>query len=357
MTRREALTLLALANPGTDGPLPPVSALLARTLRLDPGSLNTDWFGTCLVHGLLAWSQRGFPEAGQFARRWLDFHLAHKGLSPYSGNRSRVVEAGGIVLTTYAGHFGLAFPCFELFRQFRDQRARRICLDIARIILHQTARNRYGMVLHDDTSEFTIPDVCYFVAPPLMIASALGGSSEYRDQALYQLRTYTDIFLDRRKGLAKTILLKDGLGSTYWTRASGWLLWSITGVLEHLRPPDPRILEDLRVLAAGIVRAQDASGALRLFLDDPSSPLETTGTAMAALAIHQSVRRGWLPDSFAPAAARAWSYVQGRITPDGRVTGAYTGWAVPAENRVIEMDQVDMGWIPGFLLRAAAECG
>lgn len=350
MTRRELLAMLAL-HPATDGAFP----LLARTLRADPGSFNTDWFGTGLIHGLLAWADRGYPQAGDFARRWLDYHLAHKGLSAYSGNRSRLVEAGGITLTTYAGHFGMAFPCCELYRRFHDERARRICLDVARIILHQTARNRYGMVLHDDTSEFTIPDVCYFVAPPLMIAAALGGSADYRDQALYQLRTYTDTFLDRTKGLAKTILLKDGLGSTYWTRASGWLLWSITGVLAHLQPPDPRILEDLRVLAAGLVRAQDPAGALHVFVDDPSSPPETTGTAMFALGVHESVRRGWLPDSFSPAAARAWNYVQGRITPEGRITGAYTAWAVPAEQRVIEMDKIDMGWIPGFVLRAAAE--
>lgn len=364
LTRRQAVAVLAGIRhaAGRTGPEIPaaVRAIVANTLKQDPGSLNTDWFGTLLVKGLLEWSERGFPEAGPFARSWLQYHLNHKGLSPYSGSRSRLVNAGGITITTYCGQFGLSFPCWEMVRQFRDERAGRICREVADIILHQTARNRYGMVAHADNDDFAIPDTCYFVVTPLMIAYALDPArgSVYRDQAVYQLRTYIDVFLDRENGLARTILFKDGLGSTYWTRASGWLLWSITGMLRHLPPSDDSFqgfVGDLRVLAGGIARAQDSTGALRLYVNEPASPLETTGTAMFAMGIHEAIRRGWLPASFTPAVERAWSYVKRNLTPEGKIVGAYTGWAVPAERRVIEMDKVAMGWIPGFILSAAAE--
>ena len=339
---------------------PGVAAILADTLKRDPGTLNTDWFGTLLVKGLLEWTARGVPEGGEFAKRWLAHHLASGVVAPYSGRGSRTVDAGGIKITTYCGHFGLAFPCWELVRQFGDERARRVCLDVAAIILHQTARNRFGMVLHADSDDFTIPDTCYFVVTPLMIGYALdpANGAAFRDQAIYQLRTFVDVFLDRQLGLAKTILGPDGTGVTYWTRATGWLLWSITGVLRHLPPAHPefaRFQEDLRVLAEGIARVQDPSGALHLFTNDPASPLETTGTAMVAMGLHESVRKGWLPKSFTPPVDRAWSYVQGKLTPEGKIVGAYTGWAVPAEERIIEMDRVSMGWIPGFILSAAAE--
>ena len=221
-------------------------------------------------------------------------------VAPYSGQGSRTVDAGGIKITTYCGHFGLSFPCWELVRQFQDERARRVCLDVAGLILHQTARNRFGMVLHADSDDFTIPDTCYFVVTPLMIGYALdpSGGAAFRDQAVYQLRTFVDVFLDRQLGLAKTILGPDGTGVTYWTRATGWLLWSITGVLRYLPPAHPdfaRFTEDLRGLAEGIARAQDPSGALHLFTNDPASPLETTGTAMVAMGLHEAVRKGWLP--------------------------------------------------------------
>jgi len=374
LTRREALAAFAGAAWAADAApsielirkrLPKdtpagVAAILADTLESAPGSHNTDWFGTLLIKGLLEWAERGISEGGEFAKRWLDFHLASKSLSPYSGSRSRVVNAGGVTITTYCGQFGLAFPCWELFRQFGDERARRISLDVARIILHETSRNRFGMVNHADNDDFAIPDTCYFVVTPLMIAHAVdrANGAAYRDQALYQLRKYTDIFLDRSKGLAKTILLKDGTGATYWTRATGWLLWAMTGVLRHLPPAGPDfegIVRDLRLLADGIARAQNSSGALHLYVNEPASPLETTGTAMCAMGLHESIRRGWLPASFAPVSRKAWEYVKTKITPDGRIVGAYTGWAVPAEQRVIEMDMVPMGWIPGFILSTAAE--
>ena len=99
-----------------------------------------------------------------------------------------------------------------------------------------------------------------FVVDPLMIASTLDSrhGDVYREQAVFQLRAYIDVFLNKETKLAKTMLLKDGIGKTYWTRASGWLLWSITGVLRHLPPQDRRFagfVADFRTLAEGISRA------------------------------------------------------------------------------------------------------
>ncbi|HWR54146.1 MAG TPA: glycoside hydrolase family 88 protein [Bryobacteraceae bacterium] len=369
LSRRQALGLIPAAVLGTEpgsvlsrlpaGTPPGVAAIISDTLRSAPGSHNTDWFGTLLMQGLLNWGKQ-IPEAGEFAKAWMGFHLSSKRVSPYSGHRSRVVDAGGIKITTYCGQFGLSFPCWELFRQFRDERARRICVDVASIVLHRTARNKYGMVIHADDDDFTIPDACYFIVTPLMIAYAIDRAKNavYRDQAVYQLRTYNEIFLDETKGLAKTILMKGGIGDTYWTRATGWLLWSMTGVLRHLEPAHPEFggfISKLRILADGIARAQDPAGSLHLFVDEPASPQETTGTAMCAMGLHEAVRKGWLAPSYGPVAAKAWEYVKTKITPEGRIVGAYTGWAVPAEKREIEMDKVAMGWIPGFILSAAAE--
>lgn len=334
-----------------------VSSIIAATLKQDPVSINTDWFGTCLMKGLLDWAPR-LPEVKAFGKKWLDHHLASGRISPYSGARSRPITAGGIHITTYVGHFGLAMPACKVFEFHQDPRAKKVVVDIADIIVHKTARNRLGMTGHDDTSPFAIPDTCYFVVEALSAAARLTGNAVYRDQAVYQIRTYVDTFLDKEKGLAKTILFEAGIGKTYWTRATGWLLWSITGVLRFLPPSHPefrRLTADLRVLAGGIAKAQDASGGLRLYLDDPKSPLETTGAAMCATGLHESVRRGWLPDSFKPVADRAWQYVTSKLTGEGDIRGAYTGWAVPAERGQIEMDQVKMGWIPGFVLGAAAE--
>ncbi|MFN7996346.1 MAG: glycoside hydrolase family 88 protein [Bryobacteraceae bacterium] len=362
ITRRTNLGLLsslALSGQATRKIPDSVSAIIEKTLRQEPASVNTDWFGTCLMQGLLVWAGQA-PETLEFARKWFDAHWNSKGLSPYSGPKSRTVQAGRISITTYAGHFGLSFPCLELFRQTGDDRARRVCLDIAEIILHQTARNNRGMVLHDDTVEFTIPDVCYFVVTPLMIGFSLdaAGGGVFRDQAVYQLRTFIDVFLNKEIGLAKTILFKEGVGKSYWTRATGWLLWAIVGMLRYLPPEDPRFAgfaADLGVLAQGIARVQDPGGGLHVFLNDAASPLETTGTAMCAMGLHEALRKRWLPGSLRATVDRAWHFVQNNVSPHGEIRNAYTLWALPAEQGKVEMDGRNMGWIPGFILSAARE--
>ena len=372
-SRRKVLTMLgasplvpglraALSGSAPESSVPEgVRSIIRNTLREGPASLNTDWFGTTLVQGLLEWHRRGVPEVKSFAAAWLDHHLGSGALSPYSGVKSREVVAGGIHITTYAGHYGLAFPCYEMAVQLGDQRAKRVCVEVAKVILHQATRNRFGMVEHDDSGAFAIPDTCYFVVRALMSASALDDrlGPVFREQANFQLRTYIDHFLRHDTGLARTVLFKEGLGQTYWTRASGWLLWAITGALRLLPPSDSNFrgyLQDLQVLASGMGKMQDASGGFRVLLDDPQTPVETTGSAMFASAVHEAVRNKWLPPSFGEPADRAWAFVRKNIADDGGIRNAYTGWAIPAEQRVLSMDEHKMGWIPGFVLIVANEC-
>jgi hypothetical protein len=85
-----------------------------------------------LMQGLLDWGRHGIGEVREFTDAWLSFHLSSKRLSPYSA-RSREINAGGITITTYAGHYGLAVSCYELAKQNQDRRAARICRAIADI--------------------------------------------------------------------------------------------------------------------------------------------------------------------------------------------------------------------------------
>lgn len=339
-----------------------VAAIIANTLNDKPQKLNTDWFGTFLMEGLLRWFERGIREVRPFAVAWLDHHLAASNVARYSGARGRTVFAGGIPITTYAGHFGLAFPCYEMARQLEEPRAARICRAVAEIVLHKTARNRLGMVEHDDSGEFAIPDTCFFAIRALMDAYDLNpeNGGAFRTQAVFQLRTYIDTFLISDTGLAKTVLRSGKLGETYWTRASGWLLWAITATLRHLPSSDPEyegFLQDLERLVHGISRVQHDTGGFRVLLNDESTPIETTGTAMFASGVSEAIRRGWLSDSYTPNARRAWDFVKRNIIESGEIRNAYTGWAVPAEQRRITelMDHRKMGWVQGLVLRTADE--
>jgi len=371
ISRREALALIgaglssAAARARSDirlpsGVPPGIAAILERLLAQDPSALNTDWFGTMSLVGALQWRKRGVQAIEPFARAWLTHHLQTKEVAKYTGNTSRTVWAGGIPLTTYAGHFGMSQVCEQMVAQFQDDRARKVAADLAGIILHRTARNRLGLVGHDDTANFAIPDVTFLSVSSLMIGAALDppNAGAHRDQALYQLRTSIDTFLMKDTGLAKTLYRSDGVGKTYWTRASGWLLWAITAMLRRLDRKHPAFegfTLDLRRLVDGMSRVQDPGGGFHVLLDDPSTPLDTSGPAMFALGVHESVRSGWLPESYRDPARKAWEFVKANLTDDGVVRNTYYLWALPAENREMRLRDETSGWAIGFVLAAANE--
>lgn len=354
---------------------PPIAAVLGELLRRTPSHLNTDWDGTMAVEALLQWNSRGWAHARTFAEQWFEHHLRHdpplsdeEFCRTYRGPRCRVIRTGPLPFSTYSGLYGLSFPLHELYRLNGDTRARATCLAVADAILHVAARDHLGLVLHDDgirgkaESRFTIPDTLYFVVRALMLAARLDPASgpSYQRQALHQIRTGTDLFLDRSLGLARTVLTSAGLGKTYWCRASGWLMYALTGVLRYLPPTDPEfapLVRDLKQLADGVSTAAGSAGALRVLVNDEQTPLETTGTAMCLAGILEGVRQGWLPDAYAAFAERAWNFILGQIAPNGTINSVYTGWAITAEQGRILMDQPprDRGWIPATVLFAARQ--
>jgi rhamnogalacturonyl hydrolase YesR len=232
---------------------------------------------------------------------------------------------------------------------------------VADAILYQGRRNGYGLAAHDDHWVYDIPDACFFIVEPLMRAAKVEPRDgwPYVKAAVHQLRAYIDVFLDRNNGLARTILGPDGLGKTYWCRAQGWLMWSIIAVLRGLEMDHPSragFIEDLAFFADGVVRVVDAEGAIHAFADDPASLPETTGTAMVAIALHESMRRGWLDRGrYAEVTQRMWQFCRRHVTEHGGFEKVYYEWALPAELGVESSRTVQFGPHIGALLWLADE--
>jgi len=354
---------------------PKFKAVIDHVVAREPGFWNTDWDGTMAMESLLGWSNRGVEGTLEYTRKWLDFHIENDNklsdeefYDTFSGTSTcRIMRGKYLPFTMYSGFFGLPFPCYELYKINGDKRAKHICLDVASAILHKSARNRFGLVLHDDPvrsregyETFTIPDSIYFVTKALMIASVLDEvhGEVYRDQALFQIKTCTSIFLDKDKGLARTVLFPEGLGKTFWCRASGWLAYAITGVLRFLpreHPDFENLSMDLKILADGVTEYQGPTGGLRVLIDQPETPEEISGTAMCMTAIREGVVKGWIPDKYENFLKKGWEFVTNHVADDGEITSVYTGWAIPAEEGKIIMDksQMERGWIPAVILRAA----
>lgn len=351
-----------------------IKAIINHLLSKTPGCWNTDWDGTMAIEALLGWKSKGVPEALEYAKNWFDFHIENDPkltddelYNTYSGPRSRIIRGKYLPFTMYSGFFGLPFPCYEIFRITGDERAKQICLNVADAILHIAARDQRGLVLHDDgvhrgetINTFTIPDTMYFVTKALMIASILDDKigEVYRDQALFQIKTGTSFYLDNEKKIARTVLYPNGVGNTFWCRASGWLAYALTGVLQYLPENHPEfgnLKNDLKRLADGVKKYQGPNGGLRVLIDQPETPEETSGTAMCIASIKEAIDNGWIPDNYNEFLERGWNFVKNHVSYDGKITGVYTGWAIPAEEEKIIIDQSvkDRGWIPAVILNAA----
>lgn len=354
---------------------PGIEAMITGYLNEGAEKLNTDWFGTIPLFGLLELQKKGLADVHSFALRWLDFHITVQGrkngtelLRLYGSAqvpRSRILLKKPLPSSTYAGFFGMAFVCHEIYSHGHDQRARQVALAIADMLLHDVRRHRNGLLAHDDYWDRAIPDTAFFVTEALFRGALLAGpeSTAYHTQAKRQIDLYSQIFLDPEIKLAHTMwnFTEDKPGRTYWSRASGWLSWALVAGLRYLSPDDelcPRLIQRLGWLAEGIGTALDAESALHVHLDNPSTPQEVTGTAMAATALHEACRQGWIGPQYLSTANRMWAFCLGCVNDRGQVSKAYCRWARPAEEGETAVSTVsyrEHAYVAGIFLRAAAE--
>ncbi len=395
MQRREftrALSLMALgpllAPYGTsafpmeralnDQGLPPqlpdnIKKLIATVMASDYKKVNTDWFGSIQIEGLLRFAKRGYREGYDYALNWFNYHVEHdKTLTDeeyykqYEGNKARIIREGPLAFALYSANLGVAFPVHELYQIGKQPDARTVCITVADAILQYAARDRFGMLAHDDFNftDFAIPDTAYWATRANAIAASLSTNKDvaniYWKQSIFQLEQGIQCFLDKEKGLVRTGLFKGLPGKTYWCRSQGWLLWAMGGLLRYLPPTHPAfktIAAEMQVIADSLQKYQSKAGAWRVLVDDATAPEEVTGTCMILSALKEASRKKWIDGSrHNEMLQKAWQFTCSSVDKEGNVHNAYTGWAVPAENKQTQlMDQRFMGFVPGIVMLAADE--
>jgi rhamnogalacturonyl hydrolase YesR len=348
-----------------------IKALIDKTLQQPFENLNTDWFGTIQAEAILLWAKKGYPQGTRYVENWLSYHIEHDNkltdeeyLNTYHGQKARIIREGVLPFSLYAGTIGVSFPCYVLYQQTKNEDAKNVCLSVADAILHYSARDRFGYMAHDDFNYFKwcIPDVGYFSVRGMADASALVDkytAQVFLKNAVFQAKTSINLFYDPVKQLTRTIYLEQKEpGKTYWCRASGWMIYTLTALLRHLPKdhPDYKYFTDtFRQIADGLVSRQGPNGGLHVWVDDPNSPEEVTSTAMTAGCIQEAMDEGWIPENYNNYVQNAWKFISGCVSEEGKVSNAYTGWAIPAEQKQLKMDEDYLGFIPGMVLLAAAQ--
>jgi rhamnogalacturonyl hydrolase YesR len=105
-----------------------------------------------------------------------------------------------------------------------------------------------------------------------------------------------------------------GQSRYFWGRGLGWYAMALVDILDVIPPEraDLRapLLEIIPELAESLVKYQDATGVWFQILDRPDEPgnyREASASAMFTYFLAKAINRGYLSESFKPAAQRAYA--------------------------------------------------
>jgi unsaturated rhamnogalacturonyl hydrolase len=174
-------------------------------------------------------------------------------------------------------------------------------------------------------------DDLYMSVPAIAQMGKLTGERKYYDEAVKQIRQFSQRMFNREKGLFMHgwVESMNVHPQFHWARANGWALMTMVEVLEVLpedHPGRPEILALLQAHIQGLASCQSGDGFWHQLLDRQDSYLETSATAIYAYCIAQAINRGWINrEAHAPVAMLAWNAVSTKVNAKGQVEGTCVG--------------------------------
>ena len=313
-----------------------------------------DWQKAVAVNGLIATGQDRYVKA---ARGLIDRSIetqTDSGQLSYGSLDHKAWETAESI-QAQTDPTALAYPTLEFYERTGEERY----LGGARgeYEFHRTTAQRTadGAIAHHRGPAELWVDSLYMVCPFLARYGAVTDTPAAADEAVRQVRLMSDRLRDPHTGLYRHQWRETPNSfpqAIFWARGNGWALAGLLHVLEHL-PTDHSGRDELagmvRDHAAALLPLQDRSGYWHNLLDDPQTPLETSGTLMYAYGFIKGLDDGVLEDpAYREAAERAMQVCEGVVDDDGavrRVVGPPGGPDVP-----FAVTSYGQGW---FLLAAS----
>jgi unsaturated rhamnogalacturonyl hydrolase len=193
--------------------------------------------------------------------------------------------------------------------------------DMLQFALAGAARAPDGTPYHQPSTQEMWSDGS-FTSPPFLAAAG------HYDEAVAQLRGVIQRLWDPEKKLMHHRWSERNQTLTHaahWGGGNGWTAAALTRVIRSLPPEhqaDRALLAGiLKELLDGCRACQRPDGLFYDEVDNPASYVETNLAAMLAYSIYESVRGGWLPESYLSAADRMRAAVRAKVDQDGFVQG------------------------------------
>lgn len=174
-------------------------------------------------------------------------------------------------------------------------------------------------------------DDMYMGIPCLAWNGKLTGKTEYYDEAVRQIRLFRDkMWVPEvqffRHGWVEEMQMHPVFP---WGRANGWALLTMCEVLDVLpadHPGRPEVLALLRQHIDGLCRLQDKTGFWHQLINDPSTYLETSATAIYTYCMAHAICEGWIDAlSYGAQTVLAWNAVSTKVNARGQVEGTCVG--------------------------------
>lgn len=289
------------------------------------------WERQGAMTALLSW---GHPQAGETVGGWLDRAIETQtsaGWLCYGATTHLSFGAFRVMDTAIMRGFERSASCAAYFAAplglWHEQTGEQRHLDAAvrqmEAVLAGPRTSEGFLRLNAAAAEVWIDEV-YPVCGAAAKLGRITGRSAWVDEAYEHVLIAARRLLDPHTGLARHVWCErpDSFPeSTFWSRGNGWLLLAAAEVLAEV--PDHRAAGKVRrILAdllAAVAAAQDDTGLLHDFLDDPLTPLESSGTLMFAAAAGLAASLGVVDEEIAAAGLRALDAVAGVVAPDGSI--------------------------------------
>jgi unsaturated rhamnogalacturonyl hydrolase len=300
----------------------------------------TEWHYS---NGATMWSMLRLAEAAgetrysDFVQKFCEFTLddleyfnyQYHELNEYSGHNSRVFR-----LSMLDDSSAPALPFLHLYSQDKLPQAWPLIEKAARQASEEQYRLDDNTLCRPEPVRWSIwADDLFMYVPFILKYAEITGKNHLVDDAIHQALMFHKYLFDETKGLYYHGWFSDtGEHSiANWSRANGWVTWAMSELLREITPKHRNYRELRRIHKQhldGLLKYQHESGLWHQVLDHPDTYLETSGTALFAIALARGVNDGWLGRKYKNVALKAWEGVTSRIEENGTVTGICQGTGI-----------------------------
>lgn len=188
-------------------------------------------------------------------------------------------------------------------------------------------------MLHDFHNGTMWADDLYMSVPFLTRYYEFTGDIKYADDAANQFFGFKDMLFMEDQGIMSHVydFKYDSMTGVPWGRGNGWVVFSMTELLEKLPEDHPKkagLIEFLNTLCASYLKLQDPDGMWHQVITDWESYPETSCTSMFIYAFSRGVRFGWLknPEKYVKAVFKGWEAItKTSVDCGGNVYGVCRG--------------------------------